>query len=158
MKSVLSDRLYHCCLDIVMQPLKEAAKIGVMLSDPLGNSWYCYTPLASCTVNLLEACLIACVRGKTSPITLANYTHFGDPFRHHPQTKAVTLSQIESIDITPNDLVADFEACEEYHLNGVALPFWRDWLLSDPPHFLTPEMLHTFFRFSYDHDLVTDPH
>ncbi|KAI6046205.1 hypothetical protein EDC04DRAFT_2558364, partial [Pisolithus marmoratus] len=61
MKSVLSDHLYHQCLDIVVKPLKIAAQIGIMLSDPLGNSQYCYMPLASCIVDMPEACLIACV-------------------------------------------------------------------------------------------------
>lgn len=153
MKSVLSDRLYHQCLDIVVEPLKIAARIGAMLSDPRGHSRYCFTPLASCIVDFPEACLIACVRGKTSPITLAKYTEFGDSFRHQPRTKAITLNHIESINDDPNDLLAYFDACEKHRLNAVALPFWRNWPLSNPAFFLTPEMLHTFFRFSYDHDL-----
>ncbi|KAI6107033.1 hypothetical protein EV401DRAFT_2060117 [Pisolithus croceorrhizus] len=116
MKSVLSDCLYHHCLDIVVKPLKIAAQIGIMLSDPLGNSWYCYTSLASCI--------------------------------------AITLSYIESIDINPNNLLTYFEACGEHQLNGVALPFWRDWPLSNPTYFLTPKVLHTFFWFSYNHNVT----
>ncbi|KAI6124036.1 hypothetical protein EDD16DRAFT_1691358 [Pisolithus croceorrhizus] len=116
MKSVLSDCLYHHCLDIVVKPLKIAAQIGIMLSDPLGNSWYCYTSLASCI--------------------------------------AITLSCIESIDINPNNLLTYFEACGEHQLNGVALPFWRDWPLSNPTYFLTPKVLHTFFWFSYNHNVT----
>ncbi|KAI6131086.1 hypothetical protein EDD16DRAFT_1515246 [Pisolithus croceorrhizus] len=154
MKSVLSNHLYHHCLDIVVKPLKIAAQIGIMLSDPLGNSWYCYTSLASCIVDMPEACLIACVQGKTLPATLANYTQFGDPFQHQPQTKAITLSCIESINIDPDNLLTYFEACGEHRLNSVALPFWRDWLLSGPAYFLTPKVLHTSFQFSYNHDVT----
>lgn len=84
MKSVLRDCLYHQCLDIVLEPLKIAAHIGVMLSDPLGNNRYCFMPLASCIVNMPEACLIAYVWGKTSLTTLADYTQFGDPICHPP--------------------------------------------------------------------------
>ncbi|KAN0078267.1 hypothetical protein V8E55_010324 [Tylopilus felleus] len=54
MKGVLSDQLYHQSLDIVVEPLKITAQIGVMLSDPLGNSRYCFTPLAGCIVNTPE--------------------------------------------------------------------------------------------------------
>lgn len=154
MKGLLSDRLYHQCLDIVVEPLKIGARIGVMMSDPVGNSRYCYTLLASCIVDLPEACLVACVRGKTSPLTLAHYTQFGDRHRHQPRTKAITLNHLESIDADPDDLIAYFEACAEHRLNGVALPFWRNWPLSNPVHFLTTEMLHTFFKFSYDHDVT----
>ena len=35
---VLENRLIHECLDLILEPLKIAAKIGIMMSDPLGNS------------------------------------------------------------------------------------------------------------------------
>ena len=38
MKGVLSNCLYHQCLDIVVEPLKTAIQIGVMLSNLYGNS------------------------------------------------------------------------------------------------------------------------
>lgn len=135
-----------------MEPLKIAARIGVMLSDPVGNSRYCFTLLAGCIVDTPEACLIACVRGKTSPVTLADYTQFGDDARHPERTRGITLAHIGSIDTDPDDLAAFFNACADYRLNGVHLPFWRDWLLSEPPRFLPPEVLHLFHRSWYDHD------
>ena len=36
-RSLLSDRLLHCCLDLVLTPLKIAAAIGIMMNDPRGN-------------------------------------------------------------------------------------------------------------------------
>lgn len=153
MKGLLSDRLYHEALDIVVAPLKMAASIGAMLSDPLGNNRYCYTALAGCIVDTPEARLIACVRGMTSAITLADYTQFGDSFPHDLRTADITLDQINSIDVDPDDLQAYFQACAEYRLNGVSSPFWRDWPLSDPAYFMPPEVLHVFHRFYYDHDM-----
>jgi hypothetical protein len=38
MHGTLENRLIHECLDVVLEPLKIAAKIGIMMSDPLGNS------------------------------------------------------------------------------------------------------------------------
>ena len=61
MQGVLRDCLYHQCLDIVINPLKIATCIGIIWSDPLGNNWYCFTPLVSCIVDTPEACLITCV-------------------------------------------------------------------------------------------------
>ncbi|KAF8141813.1 hypothetical protein EV363DRAFT_1392225 [Boletus edulis] len=46
-QSVLSAQLFHQCLDIIIDPLKKAAAIGRMMSDPLGNLRYCFTPLVS---------------------------------------------------------------------------------------------------------------
>ncbi|KAG2153067.1 uncharacterized protein EDB93DRAFT_1239862 [Suillus bovinus] len=44
MKGVLEDRLIHQCLDIVLEPLKQAARHGIMLSDPIGNNWILAEP------------------------------------------------------------------------------------------------------------------
>ncbi|KAI5994395.1 hypothetical protein EDD15DRAFT_2165927 [Pisolithus albus] len=44
-RSLLSDRLFHRCLDLILTPLKIAATVGVMMNDPHGNLRYCYTPL-----------------------------------------------------------------------------------------------------------------
>ncbi|KAG1867088.1 hypothetical protein C8R48DRAFT_599969, partial [Suillus tomentosus] len=40
MRGVLQNRLIHQCLDIVLQPLKQAAEHGIMLSDPIGHSYW----------------------------------------------------------------------------------------------------------------------
>ncbi|KAF9032580.1 hypothetical protein BJ165DRAFT_1417596 [Panaeolus papilionaceus] len=37
-RGVLEAQLFHECLDIVLHPLKNAARVGVMLSDPVGNN------------------------------------------------------------------------------------------------------------------------
>lgn len=86
MCGVLEDRLIHECLDIVLQPIKQAAEHGVMLPDPSGNTRYCFTPVASYIVDTPEAAMLACVGGKTSPVTMVMYRQFGDPFRHEPRT------------------------------------------------------------------------
>ena len=81
-RGVLKNRLIHQCLDVVLEPLKCAAKLGIMLSDPLGHSWYCFTPIASYIVDMPEAAMLAGVGGKTSPVTMAMYKQFRDPFWH----------------------------------------------------------------------------
>ncbi|KAF9037253.1 hypothetical protein BJ165DRAFT_1416964 [Panaeolus papilionaceus] len=37
-RGILEARLFHECLDIVLHPLKNAARVGVMLSDPVRNN------------------------------------------------------------------------------------------------------------------------
>ncbi|KAG1794236.1 uncharacterized protein HD556DRAFT_1443180 [Suillus plorans] len=153
MQSVLEARLVHQCLDIVLEPLKQAARIGRMMSDPVGNLRYCFTPLASYIVDTPEACMLACVRGKTLPVTMAMYEHFGDAFQHPPRTAKTTLEQLSSIDCNPLDIEDYFDACAAFRLSSVAQPFWHDWSLADPYLFLTPEPLHHWHRQFYDHDV-----
>ena len=52
------------------------------------------------------------------------------------------------------DILETYEkAAKSYHLNGIQLPFWRDWTLSsDPSSFLTIEPLHHWHRQFWDHD------
>ena len=70
------------------------------------------------------------------------------------------LSQIDVVsqDVDPWDVWSYFkEARDRFRLNGVHLPFWRDWALPDgtvaePSQFLTPEPLHHWHKQFWDHD------
>jgi Plavaka transposase len=152
-RSVLEARIIHRCLDIVLEPLKEAMRYGVTMPDPLGDLRYCFMPLVSYIADTPEACLVACVRGKTSPVTIASHEDFGDSFRHPSRTAALTKSQLESIVHLAANVEEYFLACTPFRLSGVELPFWRDWPLASPSHFLTPEPLHYWHRASWDHDV-----
>ncbi|KAG1768243.1 hypothetical protein EV702DRAFT_979542, partial [Suillus placidus] len=154
MRGVLQDRIVHQCLDVVLEPLKVAAREGVMLSDPTGRSRYCFTPLASYITDTPEAMMLACVSGKTSPVTMAMYKQFGDAFRHEPHTRAMTLTQLDVVHsrADPNNIEAFFRESQKFRLNGVAKPFWSDWVLADPDRFFTPESLHIIHKKFWDHD------
>ncbi|KAG0692181.1 hypothetical protein DFH29DRAFT_1009184 [Suillus ampliporus] len=56
MWGMLEDRLMHECLSIVLKPLMKATKIGIMMSDPVGNVCHCFTPLVAYIVDTPEAC------------------------------------------------------------------------------------------------------
>lgn len=156
MRGVLQARLTHECLDFILKPLKTAASIGVMMSDPVGFLRYCFTPLAAYIVDTPEALMLAGVGGKTSPVTMAMYKEFGDPFQHQPRTASITLAQLRLIESKVDpwaDLVAYVREAKKIRLNGVHQPFWRDWPLAEPSRFLTPEPLHHFHRQFWDHDV-----
>jgi hypothetical protein len=153
-RGVLENRLIHECIDFVVEPLKTAATIGIMMSDPLGSLRYCFTPLVSCIVDTPESAVYACVAGKTSSVTMANYKQFGDSFRHEPRTASTTLAQLQAIEseTDPWDLPAYVREAKKHRLNGVHRPFWRDWPLAEPSVFLTPESLHHWHKMFWDHD------
>ena len=154
MKGALEARLIHECLDFILEPLKTAARIGIMLTNPAGSRRYCYTPLASYIVDTPESALLAGVAGKTSSITTASYKEFGDSFRHKPCTASMTLRKLDTLaaKINPWNLSNYLKEAGQLHLNGVHEPFWHDWVLSDPSQFLTPEPLHHWHKEFWDHD------
>ncbi|KAG2131043.1 hypothetical protein DEU56DRAFT_872231 [Suillus clintonianus] len=93
LRGVLEDCLIHQVLDIVLAPLKQAAREGVMLSDPVGHS-----PV---------------VRQK----------------------------------VDPDNIEAFFREAQKFRFNGVDKPFWLDWVMAEPSHFLTPEPVTGFRHF-----------
>ena len=157
---VMENRLIHHCLDIICQPLKQASTQGAFMGDSLGRIRHCFTPIATYIVDTPEAAVIAGVGGKTSHLTLASHKLFGDHFRHPTRLASLTLAQIEDVseEIDPWNLKRYTEESRlRYRLNGVHLPFWRDWALPDgtiaePSQFLTPEPLHHWHKQFWDHD------
>jgi hypothetical protein len=82
LRGVLENRMIHECLDFILKPLKKAAEVGIMMSDPAGSLHYVFTPLTAYMVDMQEALLLLVVAGKTSHLTMATYKQCGDPFWH----------------------------------------------------------------------------
>ena len=97
---MLENRLFHECLDFILQPLKKAAYRGVQMSDPYGSLQDCFTPLAAYIVDTPEAALIAGIGGKTSPVTMVSHKQFGDPFKHEPRTASTMLTSVAAVLVT----------------------------------------------------------
>jgi hypothetical protein len=142
---ILENCLIHECLDFILQPVKTAAQIGIMMLDPLGNLCYAFPELVAYIVNMPESAALAGVAGKTSSITMANYKQFGNAFQHEPRTASTTLAQLNALKKITNPWNLEEYvklSLNNYHLNGVHRPFWRDWPMAKPSKFLTPEPLH----------------
>ncbi|KJA25664.1 hypothetical protein HYPSUDRAFT_64392 [Hypholoma sublateritium FD-334 SS-4] len=124
------------------------------MTNPLGWQHFCFTLLAAYIVDTPESTLIAGVSSKTSSVTMAMYKQFGDSFWHEPRTALTTLAQLHAIKgtVNPWELDAYLKAALKCCLNGVHRPFWADWTLSDPSVFLTPELLHYWYKGFWDHD------
>ena len=96
-RSLLSDRLVHHCLDLVLTPLKIAASIGVMMNDPRGNLRYCFTPLVGYIADTPEQSLLACTSPKVSSMSTATYKEFSDDKRCDSRTAEHTLNAIGAL-------------------------------------------------------------
>ena len=153
-RGLLQDQLVHRALNIVLSSLKTAATVGIMMSDPVGNLHYCFTPLAAWIADTPEESLLAATGPKSSPVTTATSKNFGDAYQHPPCTAADTLAAIRDacLQCSPTDYMNFIKVIRKLGLNGVIDPFWVDWLLSPPRDFITPESLHHFHCFSWDHD------
>ncbi|KAH9174836.1 hypothetical protein EDB89DRAFT_1904388 [Lactarius sanguifluus] len=153
-RGILENRMVHKCLDFILMLLKKATQFGIMMSDPLGSLRYVFTPLASYIVDVAEAVILAGVGGKTSHVMMASHKQFGDPFQHEPRTTSTTLAQLHALEakVNPWHLEMYIKEAKKFRLNGVHRPFWRDWPLSEPSKFLTPEPLHHWHKMFWDHN------
>ncbi|KAF9459936.1 hypothetical protein BDZ94DRAFT_1311985 [Collybia nuda] len=125
------------------------------MSDPLGQLQYAFPALAAYIVDTPESAVLSGVAGKTSSVTMASFTQFGDSFCHEPRTGSTTLAQLAALEeIIDPWIIEEYKnlALEKYCLNGVYHPFWRDWPMAEPSQFLTPEPLHHWHKMFWDHD------
>ncbi|KAF8834239.1 hypothetical protein BDN67DRAFT_1016709 [Paxillus ammoniavirescens] len=121
---------------IVCARLKEVAKVGTFIPDPLKNVRYAFTPLVTYVSDLPEQQLIA----TEAP---------------SPGTSAYMVQQLMALhkQVNPWDLNKYQATAKTLGLLGVHHPVWRDWLLSDPALFLVPMLLHICHCFFFNHPL-----
>ncbi|KAH8979276.1 hypothetical protein EDB86DRAFT_2814758 [Lactarius hatsudake] len=154
-QSILSARLWHACMDKAFARCKDAAITGCFVADPHGRLRWSFPLLAAWIADLPEQHLISAVANSTSPHSLAVTNQFGDAHCRSPHHGLVTIKLIQDLTsrVDPWKLGAFQDKAKELGLNGVHLPFWRDWYLANPFHFLMPEILHTCHKFFFDHPL-----
>ena len=130
-RSLLQDRLVHQALNIVLSPLKTAATIGIMMSDPVGNLHYCFTPLAAWIADTPKESLLAATGLKSSPVTTVMSKNFGDTYQHPPHTATDTLTAIHDacLQCSLMDYMNFIKVIRKLGLNSIINPFWVDWLL-----------------------------
>ena len=158
---VLENRLIHLCLDFITAPLKAATRNGAWMNDYAGHIRKCFTPLAAYIADTPEAAALTGVAGKTSHLTTASFKEFGDPFRHPPRMATDILASLNILShhFNPSDIGAyTTNARQLFRLNGVDLPFWRDWKLPDetlpnPSQLFPIEILHHLHKSFWDHDV-----
>ncbi|KAH9011301.1 hypothetical protein EDB84DRAFT_1590710 [Lactarius hengduanensis] len=152
---ILSAHLWHACMDKAFARCKRTAITGCFVADPHGRLRWSFPLLATWIADLPEQHLISAVAKSTSPQSLAVTKQFGDTQCHPSHHGQVTIKLIQDLTsrVDPWNLGTFQDNAKELGLNGVHLPFWRDWYLADPSYFLVPEILHTCHKFFFDHPL-----
>ncbi|KLO04020.1 hypothetical protein SCHPADRAFT_897360, partial [Schizopora paradoxa] len=154
-QGLLSQRLFHICMDIVTAGLKACSHHPEMMTDANGIKRLVRTVLLAHVSDLPEQQLIACVQQNYSPVSMANLDQFGSSEKHPPRTKRVTLHLIrtvlQTLGMEAKDLALYKTASLALGLNGVHDPYWSDWKFACPSVFLAPDALHQWHKFFYDH-------
>lgn len=158
-QGLLTNRLLHLCLDIVLAGLKRCAVNAEDMVDSTGQIRSVRTFLAAYIADLPEQQALACVRTSYAPSSLAGPSSLGDSSAHDLRHGSATLEAIQEIEeeLTEDDPEYNLRLwkrlSKDHQLNGVDKPFWRDWLHSDPCLFLAPDALHQWHKLFMDHPI-----
>lgn len=152
-QAALTARIFHHCISIITKDLCVAEAHGHLMSDPDGLVRRCHTPLVSYIADLPEQRMIACVLSNQSPTSLARQDQFGDETQQPPRTRDNTLARLAGLmeRVDPAHIAIFVREAALWGLNGVHQPFWRHWGPADPSLFLTPDALHAWHKFFFDH-------
>jgi hypothetical protein len=97
LRGVLENPVIHTCLDLICLLLKIIAWSGLWMADSFGDIHHCYTPLVGYIADTPEAMALACVLGKTSYLTMAFGSQFGNEFPHPPHTADQVLTSLSTL-------------------------------------------------------------
>ncbi|KAH8983937.1 hypothetical protein EDB92DRAFT_1936602 [Lactarius akahatsu] len=142
-----SNHAWMCFCFLLIVKFRDAAITGCFVADPHGRLRWSFPLSAAWIADLPEQHLISAVANSTSPHSLAITNQFGDVH--------LTIKLIQDLTscVDPWKPGTFQDKAKELGLNGVHLPFWCDWYLANPFHFLMPEILHTCHKFFFDHPL-----
>ncbi len=152
-QGLLSNRLFHLCLDISCEDLKACAKTAERFPDARGDIRLWRTLLAGHLGDLPEHLNAVATSQARSPHSLATTKEFGNPLRKGLRTGRYVLDLIDNLvrNNDPSDLATFKQKAAEVGLNGVHKPYWRDWEFADPSDFIAIDLLHGLTKFSGDH-------
>jgi hypothetical protein len=154
-RTTLQNRVFHQCMEVVLQPLIKYGTTSVFMTDSIGATRAIYPILAANICDYPEQCLTTCAGYLSSPVTTARYLDLGSDTLLPPRTREWILSQIQgaSAEADPNDVKAYLKAAKERGLNGVHLPFWRNLPRYSPEIAVGPDVLHGLIKCFHDHIL-----
>jgi hypothetical protein len=155
LQTVLQNRFFHQCVELVLEPLKAAGLESVKMADSLGNVRRCFPRLAAYLADYPEQGLINIARAGHSPTTIATNQDLGDTNPHPPRTREWIVNTLAEITATvdPSNIEAFEKAAKLRGMNGVHRPFWIDMPGYRPELCIAPDILHGLHRFWRDHIL-----
>ena len=129
-QEILTNRLLHCCLDIVLATLKECSVAAQMMLDPAGRLRNVRTFLAAYIADLPEQQALVCIASNYAPSSMAGPTTLGDsapqPLREGQDTLVLINEMMETLKETndQDNLAKLRKLAKERNMNGVNKPFW----------------------------------
>lgn len=152
---ILTARLFHQALQIVLEPIEGAAKRGVHLSDSTGDIRICYPRISTYMCDYPEQCLVNCLAGYSSPNFEASYHNLEDSEAGERRTYETLMESIRMLreELGNQTVLESGKAAKALGLNGVLYPWWEKHEGYQPWLVIAPDLLHGVHKFFRDHIL-----
>jgi hypothetical protein len=133
-------QLFHDCMKLLLDPLEEAGRNGLLMTCADGVRRKVYPLLSAYVADYPEQCLITCVRENSCPICTVTPKLRGNPAPSEPRNATATL------DILTRQ--AEGEKPAEFKSQNFRLirPFWRDLPYCNIHDCMTPDILHQLHK------------
>jgi Plavaka transposase len=152
-RGTLINRLYHHCMEIVLQSLIKPGRYGVRMIDSDGNIRNCWPRVAVHLADYPEQCLINVTTRRSSPNTTASFHDLDGPDILPPRSRDWILNEIHEVceDVSPDQVKQYQVAARNQSLNGVHKPYWRNLPGYQPELAACPDIMHGVIRCWRDH-------
>ncbi|KAG8731870.1 hypothetical protein FRC10_001395, partial [Ceratobasidium sp. 414] len=154
--NMLNRRLFHWCMEVVTRPLVR--NIPHLTVDPEGNVRSVLYKLLGYVADLEEQHLVSCTGSKSCPHCECDGTNIGHAECSPPRTPAEVLKRIKDIKEhyqqaynRPINLEEFLALATKERLNGVDEPFWEHIPNLNIFNALSPDLLHGYHKFFFDH-------
>ncbi|EIW79697.1 hypothetical protein CONPUDRAFT_43595, partial [Coniophora puteana RWD-64-598 SS2] len=151
-RSLEGQRLFHYCMDLIVNSLKEAGENGVPMTCPDTVVRQIYPILAAYIADHPEQCLIACCKENHCPKCLVGRDERGDLARSPMRTPRTHLSKAQKFEAGE---IGSEEFENELGLRAVFDPFWGKLPHADIFTCLTPDILHQLHKGMFKDHLMT---
>jgi len=150
---ILSRRLYHICMRIILQPLREHIMEPRYMVDSEGYIRKEVFRMATYIGDLPEQVLVAGLSPNQCVNCIAGSKQLGDPHSCRPRTGLSILQSIATIhQNNPHCSTWKFaQEAKKIGLNGVDEPWWIDWPELDICRCVAPDVLHGLHKAFKDH-------
>lgn len=146
-------RIFHESMKIILEPLKKAGKVGVMMESSDGSVRRVHPILTSYVADYPEQCLVTCSKYGTCPKCQVVGDELGqlkdppDSPRTGKWTTGVIKEGLQKAGATNHNHRTFHQHCMENGVTGgVFVPFWEDFPFTDIHRITTPDVLHQLYQ------------
>ncbi|KAK7012448.1 hypothetical protein R3P38DRAFT_3209740 [Favolaschia claudopus] len=137
---------------IILEPLMQAGKDGMLVTGGDGNVRKVYPILASYVADYPEQCLVGCAKYGTCPKCQRSAADLEKPSPGDLRSPDWTLGIIadaENFSAESENKFHDY--CMDHEVAGVHKPFWAGFPLTNIDYSLTPDVLHQMYQGVFKH-------